>query len=303
MITLRDAMPSFQEHRLDVPVREGFIACNGSVAVHDGQTLLAVNAIDHYLDEQGFFRPLDPGHNPRKAALNLTYLVSLKPDMTVAWTTELCSPEIVDPPAWQFRGFECPRLFVWRGALHIAACSSGTGSDPGAIFYMARIDGDKIVNVHQLKPEHPMHAEKNWMPEVVGDDLRFHYRLGTLIGPTGAQWKPGGRDDLDLHGGTQVVPFGDGALCIAHSYRPVADTYRKVSRQHFVRLDRDGRPLTISPAVVFGEGRLEIACGMAHAGGDMLVSYGRVNADPAMPHQERPFIARFKTSELGSIVT
>lgn len=314
MIKLAQALPSFVERALNFPTPENFIATNASVAVSIyGNIYAIVNVIDHYLGEEGYFVPLSAWHNPRKAATNLTYLVELTPDLSVKWAVEMAIETTPTPP-WDWRGFECPRLFSFMGAMFMTGCSSGTGDTPGAKFYMGRIDGGTIKDIRCLEPENPEHAEKNWMPEVVGDELRFHYRLGTLLDSDGKLlWKTGGLSFLgDLHGGTPVIPYTGterphegGTLCIVHGYHPVPGTYRKVSRQHFVRMDQDGVPRGISPAIEFGsDSRLEIATGMAYHpdGKRLIVSYGRANADELMPHQERPFLATFDIAELGRIL-
>lgn len=306
MILLPQKLPSFQERRFDIPKREHFIATNGSITQHNGVLYVAVNAIDHFLNEGGFFIPLKPDYDPADAAFNLTYLARLNDDLSVASCVELSHPETIETP-WQFRGFECPRIFSWRGSLHIAACSSGTGADPGATFHMGRIDGDKIVDVCRLTSSYYSRTEKNWMPEVVGDDLRFHYRLGVVVTPDGETRQTGGRDDMgSLHGGSQVIPYEGGGLCVVHQYRKVPGSHRKRSRQHFVRTGRDGAPAGMSQAVVFGgSGGCEVTTGMAYHpdGKRLVVSYGRDKADHATPHQERPYLASFNLNEFaGRIV-
>ncbi len=306
MISLPSVMPSLIERRLEIPTPADFITTNSSVTVHDGRIFAAINMIDHYLGEHGFFTPIPPDHNPHVAARNLTYIAELRPDLSVEWATELSIPA-QDVP-WEWRGLECPRLFSWREGLWMTGCSSGVGSHPGAKLFMGRIVGHTLVDIRQLEPVYPEHAEKNWMPEVCGDDpyrLRFHYRLGTLISPEGCMWHSVNRCYQDLHGGTQVIAHGKGGLCIVHGYTEVPDTYRKVSHQIFIQTDRDGAPIAASRRFEFGPNNgVEVAIGMVYHPDRkrMIVSFGRATASDSMPHQERPFLATFNIDELGSIL-
>lgn len=305
MIRLKQATPSFCEHRLDVIVPGGFLATNASVTTHDGKIVAAVNAIDHFLTDQGYFCPLDPDHNPRKAASNLTYIARLNDDLSIESANALSVPAELFTPPWEFRGLESPRLFSWDGRLFIIGCSSGTGDAPGAELYLGRIVDDAVVDVHKLAPRNPAHAEKNWMPEVTRDGLRFHYRLGVLIAQDGSPHRVGRRDDLEhLHGGTQILPWEGGAFCIVHTYSPVEGTFRKRSRQHFARLDRAGAPIAITDPIDFGGSEVEVATGMAYHpdGKRLMISYGRDGTDPDHPHQERPFIATLAVNDLGRIL-
>jgi hypothetical protein len=297
MVPLATRVPSFTEYRLAPRVMDNYIATNASVAVLDGQIFALIPAMDHWVNNEGRFLPLPPGspEHRYRYAHNRTYLARLSTDLAVEYVTEI----FTDVPAtpWDFRGFESPRLFVWRGALWATLCTHGASNNPGAQSFIGRIDGASFAEVRRVTAGF-MQFEKNLMPEVIGDDLRFHYRLGTLL-PLDGVLAPIGRPDLaHFHGGSQVIPYKDGGLCIVHHYGENVNS----SWQHFVTLDADGRPQRLSEAFNF---QRDIATGIAYHpdGKRLMISYGRQDETAGiLRNQETPFIATVDIEELGRVI-
>lgn len=307
MKILSTEFPSFKEYPLHIPMPPGFLTTNASVTLHRGDLYAVVNAIDHHVDQNGVFMPNSSSQDDSPAR-NRTFLALLDfaPNpcgrITARGSVELNFPEIIETP-WPFRGFESPRLFSWGGSLHVAACSHAAHPHtPGAKFFMGRVEADNIVGVRELIAQPPEQFEKNWMPDVRGEVLSFHHRLGTLIDLAGRKYPTGGREDYaHLHGGTQIVHNGFESLCIVHDYIPADIPPGKLSVQHFAKLSPGGGPRAISERFQFTtHARTEIATGMALMGSHMIVSYGRDNAGP-YPFQERPFIASFTMDDLGRL--
>lgn len=301
-------LPSFVERPIRFPAREGFILTNASITVSRNTISAAVPAMDHYLDERGFIVPLPVGasEDDTRFARNLTYLVRLGADLSVvnAQEVKMLADEVPMLP-WSFRGFECPRLFAWRGGMWVAACSCGTGAKPGSAFFRARIAAsarNQRLVVCSFSEVQRLGDEKNWMPDVRGNDLRFHYRLGTLVSPDGSTAAPNPKY-RHLHGGTQVIPYRNGGLCIVHEYLPLPDTNLKESRQYFALLDNAGAVQSISKPFTLAGSRLEVATGMAILPDDesLAISYGRDGTAP-LPYQETPFIATMKLAELEKVL-
>lgn len=308
-----DSLPSFREYPIRFPLREGFIPTNASVAaMHPGFIFALVCCGDHFMDERGVYLPTPPGtpEDPERFSEQTIYLAELSPDLAVTSAFEVrVPPESKPVPTGDtfrgFRGFDSARLFVWRDGLWSVMCAMGTGDRPGAELFVARIDGDQFADIRRVIPHgEPTHAEKNWMPEVIGDEVRFHYRLGTLTNMDGTLTYPGGRADLArAGGGSQVIPYGDGRLCIVHDFHARLGTFLRVYNHYFVRLDVDGQPLTISEPFTIRNKLIEIVTGMAyHPDGRLMISYGREDADAAMPHQEMPFIATIDPADLESVL-
>lgn len=310
MIAL-DQLPSFQEHRIDFPVQPNFIVTNASVAVRDSQIFVAVCCGDHFMDERGHYMPIPPGDPPDRHRFSEqnVWLADLDHRLRVKWASEIKIPDAEMPQLAGetykgFRGFDSARLFVWHRELWLTMCAMGTGAKPEAALFIGRIDdGPAFANIRRVKPilPYPSHAEKNWMPEIIGDELRFHYHLGTLAALDGTLTHPGGRADLmQLHDGSQVIPHDGGGLCIAHGFHPRPDTFLRSYHHYFVRTNRAGSPVHVSDAWTIRGKHIEIVTGMAyHPNGRLMISYGREGAEETMPNQEFPFIATIDRTDLG----
>lgn len=298
----QDRMPSFAERKLDFPIAPNYIATNASVVVF-GNTrrdiYALVPAMDHYVDQRGSFMPLPVGSpEPRHhLAHNITYLARLNDDLSVADYVKLTLPEDQVPKTkWEFRGFESPRLFAWNGFLWMTLCTHGNYRCEGAEFYIGRITPDyKFADVRKIAPPMPKQNEKNWMPDLEGS---FHYCPGTMIDGAGNLTRLGNDDYAHMHGGSQVIPYKDGKLCVVHGYDGSVDK----SYQHFMRMDNDGKPLAISEP--FNLHR-DITTGMAYHpdGKRMILSYGRQDAESnVLQRQEKPYLATVDLAELEGVI-
>lgn len=302
---------SLVERSVDHPVHNRFFLTNPSVAVFNGKIFAVENCIDHYQSEKAGFIPYPSGpKRPGIPVISLVYLAEFDADLNVIGHRELTYQRPQTP--WPWRGFECPRLFVWRGDMWITGCSPGNRFEPTR-FYIARVDYDacKLVDIYHLGPE------KNWMPDVIGDNLRFHFRLGVIahidadsVPITVPMFEPvtptNNNPFAKFHGGSQVLPYDDDVtgdrLCIVHAYAP-----RPVTRQHLVRVSSTGRPIKATEAITFRGAQLEVACGMAYHpdGKRLMISYGRTHADgDTFPFhfQERPYIATVDLSEVRALI-
>ncbi len=306
MILLK-TVPSFKTRRLEFAIKPEFIATNASVAVHKGELYALIPTMDHYVDHKGYYLPLPPGTPlpPDRFALNTHYLVQINADWSVRTAAEV-RQSTPDGAIVAFRGFESGRLFEWRGSLWATLCLSGTGGKPAAEFYLARISriaGSVFEFEEVRRVTAGEHAEKNWMPQVIGDELVLHYSLGTMIDMQGAKKEIAAPKYENLHGGSQVIPYLKGGLCIVHGYHHVPNTYRKTAWHHFVYIDNCGRPDSISePFAIQQEGTLEVVTGLARMveAGQLIISYGRESsaADNRLRHQEMPWVATMNVGEL-----
>ena len=127
-----------------------------------------------------------------------------------------------------------------------------------------------------------------------------HYRLGTIADVNGNLHHPGGRADLaQFNGGSQVIATKDGALAVIHGFHKT-DTFLRRYFHFFVTFNEAGSPITISEPFTLTGQQVEVVNGLcAHPDGKRLVlSYGRMGADPSMPHQELAFTETIDPKEL-----
>lgn len=310
-----DEFTTFRERAVEFPIREGFIRTNASVAVRGNDIFAAVCCGDHFMDATGHYMPVPAGteFDRHRFSEQCIYLANLnRDDLSTVWAEEIkLAPEdvpVLDGPTYRgFRGFDSARLYVVDGELRMTMCAMGTGGKPeSALFTCAFTSGmpPSYRDVQRLKPilPYPSHAEKNWMPEVrYGKELRFHYHLGTLAAPDGTLTHPGGRADLmQLHGGSQVIPYGAGGLCVVHGFHPREGTLLRRYIHYFVITNAEGSPIHISEPFSITGRPIEIVTGMAlHPDtGEVMISYGREGGDATMPDQEFPFIATLDANDI-----
>lgn len=314
-----DQLPSFIERRLDFCARDGFILTNASVTTHEGQIVATVHATDHWMDDRGVWVPLIGGESRCRFADNLIYLAYFDRDLMLDYTpvddggiyrlTEITNDTLEPRPRWPFRGFEGSRLFSWEGHLWAGIATSGIINVPGDEYYLGRVaPTDRGHTFDKLTRLAQWGYGKNWMPHNINGRQWFHYWPGTLIGPHGERRDLTTRNEFATwHGGSPVIPFGhDFAdfLAVVHDYDDVPGTFRRATKQAFMHFDATGTPSGVTPFRVHPTAQLEITTGMAlHPDGKrLLISYGRDEADDAMPRQERAFIAAVDLDDLRGIL-
>jgi len=136
----------------------------------------------------------------------------------------------------------------------------------------------QLVDWRVLRPEESRRHEKNWMPLVAGDELRFVYmcdptRVLDDQARTIAETVPPIVAD-QFRGGSQAIVFNRGWLALIHELR-VHDQHRHY-RHRFVWFDESVRLRGVSRPFLFQERGIEFAAGLAwHPDGQRLViTYG-----------------------------
>jgi hypothetical protein len=146
---------------------------------------------------------------------------------------------------------------------------------------LARIDGAHLTDLTALPDLDRLRPEKNWMPLVDGDRLRFVYSLHPLVV---LEWDPqdavmhevvrdAGVTALEgLRGGSQAIRLDEGWLLIGHSVHGAQG--RRLYRHRFVLLDDELRPCSWSGLFSFERYGVELCAGLTQRGDDLLISYG-----------------------------
>ncbi len=265
---------------LALPMEHPYAAMNPSVLL-DGEDLLAVIRGVNY-------RLGDPERSwPKLREIRTSnHLARLARDGTVVDAREIV-PAASIPPALPSLvvGFEDLRLFRWRGRLH--ATATVRDRNPAMrceIALIALDDRARIVELAVLRGYRDDLHQKNWMPAVDGDDLLLVY----LCDPTTVlRYEPSdGRVvahaaheptvALDhLRGGSQLVRFDDGWLCLTHEVVAI-DAWHRRYLHRFVHFDRAFRVAAITEPFRFVDEPIEFAAGLAHDAvrGVLLASYG-----------------------------
>jgi predicted GH43/DUF377 family glycosyl hydrolase len=135
-----------------------------------------------------------------------------------------------------------------------------------------------LTDWHVLRPEGPRRHEKNWMPQIVGDELRFicacdPTRLVDENARTLTETMPSIAAE-QFRGGTQAIGFDGGWLTLIHE---VSERDKLRHYQHrFVWFDLASRLRRVSRPFFFNRKGVEFAAGLAlHPDGKrFMISYG-----------------------------
>ena len=283
---------------LALPMDEPYTAMNPSVML-DGDDLVAViRGVNYRLDAP------DRSWPKLREIRTRNHLARLARDGTILDVREIV-PAATIPPAFPSAvlGFEDLRLFRWRGRLHATATVRDRNAAMRCEIALIALDDDaRIVDLAVLRGYRDDLHQKNWMPAVDGDDLKFVY----LCDPTTVlRYDSAGRRAVvhathepsvaldHLRGGSQLVRFDDGWLCLTHEVVAIEPSRRRYLHR-FVRFDRAFRVEAITEPFRFADEPIEFAAGLAwDAGRDVLVaSYGVQDCRAMMATIDAPAVRR-----------
>ncbi|MFO0836868.1 MAG: hypothetical protein U0638_18050, partial [Phycisphaerales bacterium] len=269
-------MPSFAAHRIAFTPPDGFHPSNPSVALWQDEIVVAQRAVNVTLTADG--RYVTPDGGPERAR---NFLLRLTRDLDVQSAMEILPPADLPEPAFPWVvGFQDLRLFVQHGELGCCGTTRQFNSEGRYEQILARIDSmsSRLVDCRVLRPESPKHDEKNWMPQVAGDALRFLYlcdptRLLDEQAKTIGETTPTIAAD-DFRGGSQAIAFDGGWLALIHQV--VWRDERRFYQHRFVGFDAANRLDRVSRPFFFQKQGIEFAAGLAwHPDGHrLLISYG-----------------------------
>jgi hypothetical protein len=223
---------------------------NPSVCVHQGRLRLMVRVLAH--------------------AKTYNFLGVLTNDWEIAEAREVKN---LLPGRRNPFGYEDCRIFSLGESLH----ASATALDTYATMTVLDLneDGD-IVGAHSQKSGR---HEKNWMPAVVGQDLKFIYSTesGTVLTYDRTTYEvcppveelPSGKFG-HLRGGSQLCAFEDGFIAVVHQVHSSPTTYL----HRFVSFDRDLRVVNLGEPFHFRRVGIEFCAGLARWRDRWVVSFG-----------------------------
>lgn len=273
---LQEHVPSFEPERIFFKNPLGFSLCNPSVINKDGQQVTLVRTVNYTINEEGGYdiRDGDGACSDRNPICTRNFLVDQKS------TVELLLPKnLPDPKYLLVRGFEDSRLFEWNGMLRTISTVRELNPDGWCEQVLAPMtEHGYDLLWRKILPERRRN-EKNWMPWVQGDSLRFVYRLGTLIDADGNIVFNSAPDfDVDhISGGSQVVQLDERTwIALVHEVGFIPNRPNRFYQHRFVSFRVDGRVDRISAPFVFHDKQIEFAAGLAYfpQKKQLIASYG-----------------------------
>jgi len=288
--------------RLDFKPPDDYVAMNPSVINHNGKPLVLVRTVNYKITPEGRYesRTGEVSADSTPIIRTRNFLVRNSFAGLVEHQAELQLP--TNWPETQFelvRGFEDSRLFEWFGQLWTLSTVRELTNEGWCEQVLAPlIDTGDFAGYRsdwvRVQPEIGRFHEKNWMPWVFGDELRFMYRLGTVIDQVG---KVIHKHDLKLaidhcSGGSQVIQMAttDTYLVLVHESGTIPGTACRFYQHRFALLSPLGDVLALSPAFYFHDRQIEFAAGMALFGDQLVISFG--------VRDEEAWLARMRFDEV-----
>jgi len=260
-------MPSFSARSIPFTPPEGYHLTTPSVTRLGGEIMMVQRTVNYIITGDNQYE------TPNGAPVHTrNFLLRLGPALDIQSSTEILPP--VDLPEALFKlvtGFEDMRLFAWRGELWCSSTVRELTAEGWCEQVLARIDrsapGDsRLSDWRVLRSEGPRQHEKNWMPLVVDDGLRFIYlcdptrilddqgqKVGETVPPIAAE---------QFRGGSQAIDFEGGRLFLIHEVLSAGDNER-IYHHRFVWLDRAGVLRGVSCPFFFRQRGIEFAAGLA----------------------------------------
>jgi hypothetical protein len=260
------------------PAQPGWSLFNPTLLTHEGKLIGLVRSSNYKMEGMRYITPPEDNGVIRTANIFVEY----GPDFRITKSCALADPDYLRTN-FAVDGLEDCRLYFKGAALYVSAtvrnfaplngnCRIGT----------AKIDLDTYSLLDLEVPPAPAEQhEKNWMP-VIGQDC-WLYTCGaggkTVIARRdGKNWRlfslsPAPRIAATFRGGTQLVPFNGGYLCVIHEVTFVDNN--RTYEHRFVWFDDQLRIRKISAPFYFRNKRqIEFAAGLAVVGDHVVLSYG-----------------------------
>ena len=269
-------LPSFTARPVKFAPPEGYRAMNPSVARQGECLVLAQRCVHCPVTDDGKYETPDGG-----LAHTRNYLLRLSNDLDIQSAVEILPP--ADMPVSYAGRIQDQRLFAWHNALWCCAGVRELTQQGQCEQMLARIDVSttgacRLADWRVLRFDGAKQIEKNWMPRVSKDELRFIY----LCDPTrmlddeartiAETTSPIAADAF--RGGTPAIEFDGGWLALIHE---VSVRNQKGHYWHrFVWFNSEAALRRVSRPFYFHKKGIEFAAGLAwHPDGmRLLISYG-----------------------------
>jgi tetratricopeptide (TPR) repeat protein len=276
-----ELLPSFAPRPVGFEPPAGWRAMNPSVARWGERLMLLQRTVNYVLRDDGSYEMAESGRIETR-----NFLLGLGADLNIETADEVLPPADLPSPCFPtILGFEDARLFAWRGNLWCSSTVRELSPRGWCQQVLARIDQAKdgpmrLADWAVMSPREPIRHEKNWMPLVANDWLRFVYscdptRLVDETGLTTSSAPPPIAADA-FRGGSQAVEFDGGWLVVIHEVPWFADYGDRCYQHRLVSLDSGGQLRGASRPFYFKKVGVEFAAGLAWlvSGERLVVSYG-----------------------------
>ena len=177
-VPAQSLLPSLQLQPLSVPAPQGFHAANLGVCRWGDRLIVMVRTANWILTDGRYV--LLSGQDTYRSHL---VLLEIDRELRVVSSAHVRPPDdLPQPQSKEDLGFRDPRPFVWRGDLWCISAVREFNDQALAEMVLSRVDrrtpSDCVLADWRLVPSGmPPRWEGNWMPQVVGDELRLIYTV------------------------------------------------------------------------------------------------------------------------------
>lgn len=280
--SLRELAPSFRTHEIEIAVPAGWSRFNPSIAANpngDGFTMIVRSS--NYTVTQFMQYTI---HDIDEIIRTANYLVDLTPDLKIVSAVQIMDGHLhVEPAPFPVVGFEDARLVWHRGSWWASATTRNQNAEGVCQIALLRLEDARVAAMHLLSDGRERH-EKNWMPASDGTSgvLRFVHSCNPTIvlryqddigGVTPERVGEAPAIAREFSGGSQVVPFEGGGLCLVHEAADF-DNGSRVYSHRWVWFDANWEIARLSPPFRLVHHGVEFAAGLAWSGSDLVISFG-----------------------------
>lgn len=256
---------------------DNYAPMNPSVCVTtDGRRLVLVRTVNYIVTNEGQYPTID-GSGVIKTH---NHVLEFDADWRPIRSTRVLDVSATPRSSFPVEGFEDCRLWQWDDRLLVSATVRDLADNPDGRCEMAIASLTEEWAVRGVRPIRDYEgdrAQKNWMP-VVGRPGQFVYLCDptVVVDASADRTVEVARHEapaclVDLRGGSQLVPHGDGWLCITHevAWRP-----ERVYLHRFVKFGPDFRVIAVSDPYYFTRVGIEFCAGLARDGDRLVASFG-----------------------------
>ena len=272
---------------------------NPSIYIDDNNILCNIRHVNYTLyhcegeqlfgNRHGPLAYLNPENDIKLRTNN--FLAELNSEFSIKKYNKVDTSKLDIEPVWEFIGLEDARVVRWDSKLWYCGVRRDTKTNGEGRMELSEIEisenGVKEINRYRIEPPNDpnSYCEKNWMPVI---DIPFHFvkwtnptevvkvDINTCTSQT-IVLKNGVTQNQNLRGGSHIIPFKGGRMCIIHE----VDLWKNKLQQkdakythRFIVWDTDWNIKHISEPFSFMDGEIEFCCGLAEYNDNLLITFG-----------------------------
>lgn len=253
---------------------DGYAPMNPSVHVEKDRRLVLVRTVNYKVTESGQYPTVDGSGIIRTR----NHIVEFDSDWSHIKSSLVEDKAGLPRNTFPVEGFEDCRLWKFEGNYYASATVRDLGDGRCEMSVLKYDAAWRIIDVDVIRDFCHEGTQKNWMP-IAGKGPWFVYWCGPTVivertpaKVTVERYRSTPSVFLgDLRGGSQVIPFEAGWVCLVHevTWAPVRFYFHR-----FVVMDKDFKIQAVSDPFYFHTKGIEFCAGLAQDGGRFVASFG-----------------------------